>query len=276
MKKILVSLDELLDTRLGLVSIHNPQLAQEWVRPDNDVYFKRMHDKVIWEALGWTEERWYQVWDKRDVSVLKNSVVTHIPNVINEIIRLYRSSGEHGLDDLEVVLDVNLFPYVLDDGEIAMLDEILKEQMPIIERINFIRRNLKSMDHVFMKQYNYIILYPFNRWMYIHGKDLQNKLLPTIHIFAPRLLHIIPTDEELNSDPELKRLWQLDPFKLTESLAAPKLGITFIAASDFGPKITRPIHPDKKIEDLDHLVDQSGSYTLDSFLYDPQCQFPPQ
>ena len=269
MKRILVSLDELLDTRLGMISIHRPELAQEWVRPDNDVYFKRMNDNLLWVSLGWTEDDWYRRWDKREVELLHHSVVTHIPDVINEIIRLYRNSGEHGLDDIGITLDINTYPYLLHENELSELTKVIQSLIPSAETINYLKYSIKSLDIPIIKQYNFILMYQFNRWVYTHGKSLEKKLLPSVHFFIPRLMHIVPDMEEINKDTYMKQLWKLDPFKLTESLAAPKLGMTFIAASDFGPKLTRPIHPEKEIKDLDYLTDQSGLYTLDNSLYDP-------
>ena len=274
MKRIYVSLDELVDTRLGLISIHKPDIATLLVKEGSDVYFKRMHDKVLWETLGLTKEEYHTLWNNRDVEVLRNSVVTHIPNVINEIIRLYRSSGEHGLDDIQIYLDVNMHPYRLSTEEQTELEAVLFEMIPILEGISFINVPRKELTHSFIKnKYNYVIMYDFNEWMEIHGPSLKNQLINQVQFFAPRIFLEIPDEEEINQDPLIKGLWELDPFKVTESMMSPKLGITFIPASDFGPLLTKPIHPETPIKDLDHVITQSGSYIPNSSQCDPLSEF---
>lgn len=276
MKKILVSLDGLLDTRLGLISQLNPTVAERFLLPESDEYFKRINDDVVYNALGITKTMWFQYYTKRDVSTLMASVVTHIPQVINTIIKMYHDSNEHALSDLDVVLYVNTYPYELINEELCLLEDILLDAMPLLKEIKFTPYTFKSLTPKFIKSnFDYVIMYNYDLWTQIHVTELKKILMPKVHFFIPRLFQREPTQDEFAGSPEFEKLWKLDPFKVMECILAPKMGLTYIAASDFATSLRPPITPDHPVQDLDWLIDQSGSYTPGTFQYDPQYPIRP-
>lgn len=275
MKKLLVSLDELLDTRLGFIALHNEEVAKRFVEEGNEEYFLRRDDSVLWESLGWTKQQWDEAWRQRDVNTLINSVVTHIPNAIGRIAAMWAESTDKAIADLLIEVDVNIYPYELTTDEKTELEDILSEILPGISKFRYVNYSLESLTYDFVKnEYGFVILYRFNDWLDLHGPSMKHKVMTQTQFFAPRLFKDKLDEDFLEKNPNLKKIWELDPFKITESIVSPKFGLTFIAASDFGPVLTRPVSRTKETQDLDYHLDQSGAYIPDSSLYDPQFQFP--
>lgn len=275
LKRIYVSLDELLDTRLGLIQTIKPELVERYLGDDIARYTLRMHDSVIWNDLGLDEVGWYSLWEQRGYfDVLPNSVVTRIPALINSILKEYQASNEHAIGDWDIRLDINLHPYPFTDEEQTMLETILSELMPGVTQMNFIRKGVKQLTPKDIKaRYDYIIMYSFQYWSMIHAEELKNLLMPQCHFFVPRLFVQIPPDELFEKDKVLKHVVELDPFKLMESAISYKLGLRHIAASDFAPKFIPPLQKSDEITDLDSLLDQSAAYIPDSSQSDPLSPF---
>lgn len=276
-KRFYVSIDELLDTRLGFIHQHNSALANRYLTTDIKRYLYRMHDSVLWDDLGLTETEWYQAWEQRHHygnKILEDSVLTHVPNIINRILFEYHESNEHAIGEWKVAVDVNLFNYPLTEEEISVLEEILRDLMPGISVFNFIRLGIKDLTpETIKKRYDYIIMYNFNFWSKLHSNSITNFLMPNCLFVVPRLFNVIPENEDVEKDRELKRIFELDPFKLIESTLSYKMGLVHAAVSDFGPSFIPPITKQADHEDLDDLLDLSESYIPDSSQSDPLFQF---
>lgn len=276
-KRFYVSIDDLLDTRLGFIHQYNPELAKRYLTTDLRRYLYRMHDSVLWNDLNMSETEWYQNWEKRHQfgnKVLQDSVLTHVPNIINRLLFEYQESNEHAIGEWKVAVDVNLFNYPFTNEELSLLEDLLRELMPGISIFNFIRLGLKELTpETLKKRYNYIIMYTFNFWSKLHAETLTNFIMPNCLFVVPRLFNVIPDSEEVEKDQELKRIFELDPFKIIESTLSYKMGLLHTAVSDFGPSFIPPITKQSDHQDLDDLIDLSESYTPDNSQSDPLFQF---
>lgn len=274
MKRIYVSLDELLDTRLGFIGMVKPELLDDYLEPGNPKYFKRMHDSVLWNDLGITEVDWYRIREKRTVDLLRASVITHIPKVIMRIIKYYHQSQDKQLGGWDITLNINTYPYQLTPEELTEIREILEETIPLVSRINFFEASLKGLTPNYLKNnFDYVLLYDFHFWSKIHAEELKKMYLTNMHFFVPRLFNSLPTDEDFKG---LEKVLEMDPFKLLEGAISYKMGLTFIPASDFSSALTKPIHQSSENQDLDDLLAQFG-YGIDgSPQADPQYPSHPQ
>lgn len=90
MKRVLIGLDELLDTRLAMVSLHRPDLVEDWMKAGNEVYQKRLTDSFLWESMGWSKQQWDNAWEARDTTLLHHATVTHIPQVLMTIYKIFK------------------------------------------------------------------------------------------------------------------------------------------------------------------------------------------
>lgn len=251
MKRILISLDELLDTRLAMVGVFDPEVVKRWVSTDASEYFRRPTDDILWKSINATKEDWDKVWDNRDVGLLRQSVVTHIPRIMTDIILAYRESGEHSLGDLETICEVNTYPYNLSEEELIELGNILEETIPIISSFRFVKYKLEDLTVPFVKSnFDFIFMYEFNKWADKHMSDVKASLITRVHFFVPRLFTSLPPDTLLKEE-IVKEMFKMDVFKVMEGALSPKIGLTFIPPSDFGPVLTVPQTPQNPVTDLD-------------------------
>lgn len=253
MKRILISLDELLDTRLAMVGVFDPTIVERWVMNDAAEYFRRPTDDILWKSINASKQDWYKAWDKRDVGLLRQSVVTHIPRIMTDIVLAYRESGEHSLGDLETICEVNTYPYQLSEDELSELVKILEESIPIVTSFKLVRYTLEDLTVSFIKSnFDFVFMYEFNRWADKHMSDIKASLITRVHFFVPRLFTALPPDTLLKED-LVKEMFEMDVFKIMEGALSPKIGLTFIPPSDFGPVLTVPQKPRTPVKDLDSV-----------------------
>lgn len=273
MKKYFCGLDELFDTRLGLISVINQDVAQTIFEDKEQSYFYRPHDDYLWRSLGYTEEQWYQAWDNRDVNVLRNSLRTHVITIISDSILQYYNDKEEALSSKYTTLTINTYPYKLSDQELDELKEVIIEHIPVLGEINYICYSLKDLKPSILKEYDECYLYEYHRWMDIHGNELRDMLITGISLRVPRLFYKMMTEQdyqEIVKTKEGKKILELDIFKLFEAAVSIKIQITYIAASDFSVALIPPIYKDENIKDLDHQQGLYDSGTVDKSLFDPQ------
>lgn len=273
MKKYFCSLDDLFDTRLGIISMINPDVAQKIFEDPNKEYLYRMHDEYLWKSLYISQEQWDQLWANRDIEVLKNSLRTHVITIISESVLEYYGNREEALSSKSTSLSINTYPYNLSETEKDILKEVILEHIPVLENINFVVYNLNNLTINVLKEYDESYLYEFHKWMDIHGEALKNKLVTGISLRVPRLFYKVMTDadyKEFISTSEGKKIFDLDIFKMFEAALSTKMQITYIAASDFSVALMAPIYKNEDIKDLDHRPDQYGSGTVDKSLFDLQ------
>lgn len=113
-KGIYVDIDALFDTRFALLSVLSPELARGSFQ---DKYFTRKQD-----SFGFIPNRLFrQFYKKRNRDLLKLSRPTSIPTLIAEHIDTVKLTSLVEKVDGEVVVFINIFPYVLNDKEIEEL-----------------------------------------------------------------------------------------------------------------------------------------------------------
>lgn len=276
MKYFLVSIDDLLDTRLALGLRLNKEVGNYWIENKDNVYTARLHESLLpmffKKDLTW----WYNEYDKRDIDLLKDSVVTRVPDEINEILLDYKRTNESNIPDIETTLHVNLYPYRFTADEKEELKKLLFEIMPLFEQISFVEYSLAQLSVPLIKKaYHFVFMYDFHRWMDIHGKSARETLLTSCHIFIPKLLYKLPTENMVNTEFE-KKIWDMNPFKLMEAFMVTRFRIVYLPVSTFCAKILIDTTP-PETSSMDHPQNQVDPYVstiLDNFPLDLQSSSP--
>lgn len=277
-KRILISLDDIMDTRLGLIKTVNEEAFTKILEEDLMEYLTRMNDDYCAQVLGWPLAMWYEAYENRNVEVLQNSVVNHIPNIVTNIILEYMTSNEEAIGSLEFELQVNTFPYILDSEEKGVLLEVMKELFPLVENINLVEIDIKNLPPTSIKGRFFAIgIYEFYKWSEKHAEELKNIIMPLTTVLAPRFVndqygYLNKKVSDLSKEEQL--ILDMDLFKLIETTLAYKIRLLFAPGSDYAPKFIPPIkNPIKNPTDLD---DQSGPSlfgTHESSLSDLLSQF---
>ena len=277
-KRILISLDDIMDMRLGLIKTLNEEVFEKILSKDVMQYITRVNDDYCAEALGWPKEMWYEAYRNRNIDVMKNSVVNHVPNIVTNIILEYLGSNEEAIGSIVFELEVNTFPYQLNEEEKEVLRDVLTEMFPIIEQISLVEVDLNNLAPTMIKGKYFIVgIYDFYNWTTTHAEELKKIIMPLVTIIAPRFVkdEFGYLNKKLNDlDSNEKTILQMDPFKLIETTLAHKFRLMFAPACDYAPVFIPPIkNPNKDATDLD---DQSGPSlfgTHESSLSDLLSQF---
>lgn len=209
---VLVELDALLDTRLAVLSSLNQEGAVKAL--ESPEYYTRQIDDF--EALtGVTRAQFKEAYAKRDVEILKRSVMTVAPLMLNELIgRLEQDEAESPyVDSVEVA--VNVWPYQLDDEELDGLNKSIMAYCGVetpVRMVNF--HPMELAPAMIRTQFTGMIMYNFRDWFEYHKDAFATSKAPGLIILAPALWgEKIPAPEEYLAEginPEIS------PFLLAE------------------------------------------------------------
>lgn len=205
-RRILVDIDCLLDTRLGLVRTRYPEKMQHI---DGELYHKRMSE--IWaKAVGISD--WDAEYAKRDVTVLANSRPTIFVDVLNEIIEQELIAIKLGQPTETPMLSINYAPYDLSPDERKEFGRAFSDIFPVIA-VEVVNRPIKTLDPLTLaRNWDCWFMYDWYEWIRINMAKLQNRI-PKFVINRPALFTSEMTPEvaealkELEGNPfdELKR-----------------------------------------------------------------------
>jgi len=189
---IYVTLDVLLDTRLGTIARMGGDALAASVLESG--YHTRMSD----DFLGVDKDVFKTQYKNRDVATLAHSSVTnavfmvrHLVGVLAEqaIVRPYH-------DGVKVV--VNYFPYELSVEEREAIGQALVVRLGIQTPPELVFITPENLTPSHCKQtYSLMIVYEFEEWLELHSAAFAHTRLPEVDMYAPALFCKLPTAEEL-------------------------------------------------------------------------------
>lgn len=274
-KRVLLSIDDIMDTRLGFIKLVNESLFKSFLSEEIKEYILRYNDKVLYERLGWDRETWRQAWAQRNIDVVKNSVVNRVPDIVNNIMIEYMTSNEEAIGSTSFTLEINLYPYHFDEEEKEALHEVMEEFFPAAKDIEFVQIDIDRLTPAMIKSNYFLVgIYDFYEWSGKHGLELRKIFMPQSTILSPRFFAETIIDRKLTR--EERQVFEMDPFKLIETVLGFKFRMMFVPASDYAPIFIPPVKKQVETQDLDSPVDQSVLYTHESSLYDHLSQFLPE
>jgi len=212
-KRILTSLDTLFDTRLACLELINPVARSVLVqKPD---YWLREH--TDWSTLTdglVSNEQFDQAYAKRDNEVRWGSVMTGIWPVILKVLTDYDLTLLESLQDQEITLEVNIWPYVLEEDEALGIEEHLKRLLGNELVILFTSIPLEELTPSFItERYSLAILFEFHEWIKLHVKALYQHKANRFVMVGPKLFEHDPrslTIEEKQKEMTRFRLVHLE------------------------------------------------------------------
>lgn len=193
MKRMLIPLDVLLDTRLGIVSNLSKEAASAIVASKS--YWEREHDDWFKITNGLiTTEAFNQAYSERGgdntADTLNASVMSGMLPVIHQVLgdetlaHLNNRTGE--LEQLQ--LNIDYHPYTL---SIEYRDELLTIMHTLFgesTEIELVNLGLKATTpEVLRDGYACFITYSFHEWMQTHYLSLSEQRMPDFTLIAPKL-----------------------------------------------------------------------------------------
>jgi hypothetical protein len=216
-RRILLDIDALLDTRLGLLSQLNSEVATRVVQ--SNAYWER--DYTDWERLtrgGVTNAAFEAAWVKRDIETARQSIMTGIIPVLMRVMAEYDQNMRDGVVTDDLALEVNLHPYEFNDEETEELTEILKGVFYQDLTVTFCSRPLEELTPVVLNEhYSAVVLFDFNRWIKHHCLSLGETRCKGLSFIVPRLFEKDPSQLSLERKQEEImgfRLWFVELFEV--------------------------------------------------------------
>lgn len=206
-RKLLVTLDTFLDTRLGTIADHNTEAAEAIL--NNPEYILREHDD--WSKLSGgliDNETFDELYANRGgsntIATLSASVVTGVIPLLLTLLSESNLAEIHnrtkGLSDLEICVD--LHPYELDTDTKDELLNILKVYLGNETTITLTELGIEAASPSTLDVgYSGYISYDFNAWIKLHYLDLAKVRIPDFTFIGPKLFEKDVSELE----PDIKR-----------------------------------------------------------------------
>lgn len=230
-RKVYLDIAALFDLRQGTLSIVDNDFSVEVTT--KPAYFIR--DEDVFSAPGFGEldgKLFAQVLQKHGTEALKASVVTKIFKFIKHLYARYTLSNARSSVEMTVDLQINTWPFILNDNEVLDLHTLVTNQLSKkipVEVVCFDPSKLvpEKLDDIYLAMIFYDCLDWVNSYEETHAKK---KKFSTVPLFVPR-----KWSKNKPTGPELKQLTDkgVDPMELYERILAPCLPISFIPMAFF-------------------------------------------
>jgi hypothetical protein len=211
---IFVELDALMDTRAGTLALMGNDALETCVTAE---YFKRLND--FFKVEGFKEK--YQ---KRDISTLKQSMVTPVLRMIKEFVKstLLNNLNSPHVFKPEIIL--NIHPYTLSEQESSRFIEILASVTNMEADIRIVSMDNDELSAQYVRNHvSVMVMYHGIAWMDVQADAgrFNKRACPDVTVICPALLVKENVDMERN------------PFQILETITAPIIGLKFFPIEDF-------------------------------------------
>ena len=185
--KILVELDALLDTRLGAIAFLNPQVADS-ILENSASYVERKSDEFDRVDSRINLEEYKQVYKERGKKeICKFSFLTVFVDTLDIMIRDMERKASMGNPEYSLpTLDVNIYPYIFNEGEKESLIETLSELLGFNpEKINCVYEPYTGLniDYFRTADYSLVVFYNFTTCQKMNFHILAPTVWPKWLIF---------------------------------------------------------------------------------------------
>lgn len=219
-QRLMVMLDSLVDTRLGLVKQH---YSDNITDAKLELYHNRDHVRV-WDIFGIPEDDYKAKYAKRDLDTLRCSFGTLMSEMLRSLISqgLLKSELNANINPVEV--SINVWPYETDDDFNEVLVEAIRERVIYSDKdvANKVKFKVASLDIGTMSakdiraDYETLIIYDLADWLSTSNELTANAPAPTLVVYYAALL-----TEDSDEMRELASKDTNNPFKLTRQALAP-------------------------------------------------------
>lgn len=221
--RILVSLDSLVDTRLGTIFDIDPKFGATRL---NKFYYERSID----EFTGIDPQVFKDRYAKRDVDTLQRSLVTHVPLLLQALIKGAANEVLRAGPQSRMVFSINTHPYDLSEEEKAEILAALEISVGDSAEYECVKIPLEFLTPEYCKsQYAAMVMYEFADWMVMHAEAFKEVRMRNVVIYAPMLLRVKPSDQELREMSEKS----IDPFDSARIAASPAFELRFLTTDVF-------------------------------------------
>jgi len=190
---ILVSMDSLLDTRLGTIA-----------RIDTNVVNKLLldgeyHTRDIDEFSGVDMETYRELYKNRNVETLANSILTNMMSLLRTMVLKLQEQSETTPVQKKINIVVNLYPYELNGEERTAVGAAILTHLPDTVKIEFVSISPRELTPIYCKNnFTVMIMYNYEEWLEVNAELFLVTQIPEITLFIPAIYFVKkPTPNEL-------------------------------------------------------------------------------
>lgn len=182
---LLVDLDSIFDTRLGLMASLDDQSILE--QNYNEAYFTR--DRDVFNGIS--EKDWYEKYNARDRKVLLKSQITPVVGFIREFIYETLTGNINSPQLLKPYVHVNVWPYKLQDAEKKLLLKGLLTHIGTDADVEIVEIPIEALTPAVIKsRYSMLVMYGYELWIAAHFSNAEQikQTCPEVGLLGPRVL----------------------------------------------------------------------------------------
>lgn len=233
-QSIYVELDALLDTRIATLALMSPEQA---IHALDNGYATRLSDEMQRVAPDVSDDDYRAAYATRDLDTLAAARPTEMAYTLHEIIIDIEKQHRHiTTEAVTLIVDLNTWPYVLDDDERALIAAAVAMRCGIDHYINIISLEpaTLTLETIAERGWVIMVMYGFQQWWVdVMAKyTTPPKGAPGCCIVAPALLLNVADA----IDPKPRTLPDgrvLDPFETVALCAAEYIGVQFLSPATF-------------------------------------------
>lgn len=250
-KRVLISLDCLLDTRLACISLISAARAAEIMTKG---YFERQSDE-FWRYVDIDKETYLKLYKERGTNpkVLENSFMTMftalaVPSMVKELVREiletpFATSFE---------IHINEYPHLLTNEEKVLLAETIEDFVGVSFKIVFNRFHPSQLTpSLISKNYAMMAMYDYEEFIRAQGEAMLKEPLTSVKLYGPAIFfNKLPTSEEVQ---EMSNN-EIDPFSEVRLIASPMIDLELLPISNFSVIDINAHRVDEKKSSIDQLL----------------------
>ena len=190
-QRILVGLDELLDTRAG--TLHKLFGTASWfdytTNPTRDYWDRESDDFGALFKGKITLEQYRNAYKERDISTLKCSLMTNVPLLLGDQTRkIQYDVGRPETDTDGVEVHINTYPYKLSASLEKTLIGVVERYLALSTVVKTVSYTANDLTPTFLdNSYDAMYLYDWDQWDFIHRTAYINTPIPNFTIAFPAL-----------------------------------------------------------------------------------------
>lgn len=217
---LFIELDALLDTRIAILANMEGKVLENAILDD-------YHNRKIDAFRGASFNEFRTLYDNRDKSILKETMVTGMAGLIKEFVEKTLKNITTSPFHNKPKIILNVHPYVLTEEEINVLVKSLVIITDGLSDVQVVNMSYDDITPMYVKaNLSILVLYECYRWLETHSvNELFKKVTcPDVALFGPRIFF-----KEFN--PNTKH--EVDPLDAMEKIAAPLIGLILLPIDRF-------------------------------------------
>lgn len=191
---VYIELGALFDERRGILTKmlaqHKPSLVDQWDNIFKRAYDKRIIDLFERKEINITKETFKKEFEKRNINDFCYYLPSNLASQLFLTLMDFEGLGNKPITIDTVIIDINTFPYQLDDELKEELTTELKKVFKFKNNINFIHRGYQEQIPNFFSKYSYVFKYDFllSEKMYPFFDSIKDCPIPDVKFMVPNVL----------------------------------------------------------------------------------------